>query len=116
DSAHDGGGLVAALFLFALSDGVGDDAGAGLNVATFAVHEERADGDAGVEIAGEVGVDNRAAVDAAAGRLELFDDLHGANLGRAGERARGEAGAQSVDGCKVGFERSFERADQMHDV
>ena len=64
----------------------------------LAVHEERTDGDAGVEIAGEVCVENGAAVDAAARGLELFDDLHGADLGRAGERAGGKAGAEGVDG------------------
>ena len=75
-----------------------------------------ADGDAGVEIAGEVGVEDCAAVDAAAGGLELFDDLHGADFGRAGEGAGGEAGAQGVDGAEVRAELALDGADQVHDV
>ena len=58
----------------------------------------------------------RAAVDAAAGGFELFDDLHGADFGSAGEGAGGEAGAEGVDGGEVRAKRAFERADEMHDV
>ena len=79
---------------------VRDDACAGLDVALFAVHEEGADGDAAVEVAAEVSVEHAAAVDAATRRLELFDDLHGANFGGAGEGPGGEAGLEGVDGLR----------------
>ena len=48
DGADDGLGLVAALGVLGLGDGVGDDAGAGLDVALFAVEVEGAYGDAAV--------------------------------------------------------------------
>jgi hypothetical protein len=58
--------FVEAFLVFELGDGVGDDAGAGLDVALAADGEHGADGDAGVEVAGEVGVEDCAAVGAAA--------------------------------------------------
>ena len=102
--------------MFFLRNRIGDNARAGLDVALFAVHEEGADGDAGVEVAAKVGVENSATVYAAAGRFELFDDLHGSDFGRARERARGEAGAEGIERGEVFAERAFKRADQVHDV
>ena len=84
--------------MFELGNGVGDDACAGLHVALAVDGEHGADGDAGVEVSGEVGVEDCAAIGAAAGGFELLDDLHGANFGSATERAGGEAGAEGVDG------------------
>ncbi len=108
DGADDGAGFVGAFGVFGGGDGVGNDAGAGLDVALFAVHVEGADGDAGVEIAGEIGIQNRAAVDTAAGGFELFDDLHGADFGGAREGAGGEAGAEGVDGGEARSQLAFE--------
>ena len=108
--------LFMRLLVFEFGDGVGDDAGAGLYGAFAADGEHGADGDAGIEVAGEVGVEDCAAVSAAAGGLELLDDLHGADLGRAGERAGREAGAEGVDGGEVGTELALDRADDVHDV
>ena len=53
-----------------------------------------ADGDVEVRAAVEADVADGAAVDAARGLLDLRDDLHGADLGRAGDRAAGEGGAR----------------------
>src|SRR5271170_8001955 len=89
--------FIHRLLIFFLGHGVGDDSGSGLDVAFFAFEEQGAAGDAAVSVAGEVGVEDAASVNAAAGGFELFDDLHGADLGRAGERAGGEAGAEGVD-------------------
>src|ERR1035438_8604985 len=116
DGADDGAGLVGAFDVLVFGDGVGDDAGAGLDVALLAIHVQGADGDAGIQIAGKIRIENRAAVDTAARGLQLLDDLHGADLGRAGERAGGEAGAEGVNGGEFGPEAAFERADQVHDV
>ena len=103
-----------------MGDGVGYDAGAGLDVAGFvafgALHVEGADGDAGVEVAGEIGVEDAAAVDGAAGGFELLDDLHGADFGGAAEGAGGEAGFEGVDGVEAGLESAFDGGDEVHDV
>jgi len=64
---------------------------------------------------GEVGVENCSAVSAAARRLELLDDLHGATLG-APLSVPQEAGAERVDGCKSGLRAAFDSADDVHDV
>ncbi len=54
DCANDGASFIAAFGELALSDRVGDDAGARLDMALLAIHEESADGDAGVEVAVEI--------------------------------------------------------------
>ena len=51
---------------------------------------ERADGDVEIHVAVEPDIADRPAVDAAALRLELFDDLHRAQLRRAGDGAARE--------------------------
>ena len=48
DGADYGAGFIGALLEFGFGDGVGYDAGAGLDVALVAGHVESADGDAGV--------------------------------------------------------------------
>ena len=68
------------------------------------------------QVAGVVGVEDGAAVDAAAGGLQFLDDLHGADFGRAGERSGGEAGAEGVDGGELRAELPSIVADQVHDV
>lgn len=116
DSSDDGFGFVTALFKFILRDGVRYDAGASLDVTLVAVHEESADGDAGVEIAGKVRVEDAAAVDAATGGFELFDNLHRADFGCSRERACGETGAERVDGSQIFEELAFDTRHQVHDV
>src|SRR5437667_12739465 len=70
-----------------LGIGVGDDAGADLHRRGPVVADDRSDRDAGVEVAGVGDVADGAAVGPALGRLELVDDLHRADLRRAGEGA-----------------------------
>src|SRR5688572_32295229 len=70
-------GLVVAFEVFVGGVGVGHDAGSGRHgCATGAVDHHRADGDGGVEVAGEVDVTHDPGVGAALHRLELVDDLH----------------------------------------
>ena len=64
---------------------------AGLHVRDAVLDHDRADVDAGVEVARVAQVADRAAVEAALRRLELVDDLHRADLRRARQRARGQA-------------------------
>jgi hypothetical protein len=78
--------------------------------------EHGADGDAGVEVAGEVCVEDCAAIGAAAAGFQFFNDFHGSDLRCSGERAGGEAGAQGVNGGEFGLEAAFDGADDVHDV
>ena len=70
---------------------VGDDAGAGSDENFFAFHHDGADDDAGVEIAVVAEVADGAGVKAALLRLQLADNLHGADFRRAGNGAGGES-------------------------
>src|SRR5882724_4473200 len=88
DGGHDGAGLVVALLVLGLGDAVGDEPRARLHVDRVALRDERADRDGRVEVARVRDVADGAAVEVAAERLRLLDDLHGADLGRARERAR----------------------------
>ena len=78
--------LAHRLLVLVVGLGVGDGAAAGLDVRDAVLDHDRADVDAGVEVAGVAEVADRAAVAAALDRLELVDDLHRADLRRAGER------------------------------
>ena len=62
-------------------------------------HEHRANGDRSVEVAAEVHVPDHTRVWPALHRLQRVDDLHRPNLRRAADGARGQRGAQYVDGC-----------------
>ena len=95
---------------------VGDGAAAGLHVGDAVLDHDRADVDAGVEVAGVGQPADRAAVAAALDRLELVDDLHRADLRRARERAGGQGGAQRVHRADVGAQRAGHRGDDVHDV
>ena len=55
------------------------------------LHDQGADGDVGAQRPVIAEMHDRAAIDAARLRLELVDDLHGADLRRAGDRAAGKA-------------------------
>ncbi len=79
-------------------------------------HHYRADGDGGVQVAGKVEVADGAGVGAAPVALQLGDDLHGADLGRAGHRAGGEAGPQGVVGGQIGPQAADHVGDQVHHV
>ena len=91
-------GLVQRLLVLGAGDAVVDDAAAGLDVGGLALEDQGPQGDAGVHVAGEVDVADGAGVGPALGRLDLVDDLHGPDLGSAGDRAGGQAGAQGVEG------------------
>src|SRR6185437_1435627 len=111
-----GPGLVQGLLIFLGGVGVGHNSCSGLQVSALAFHEHGADGDAGVEVPGEIGVEDGATVNAAAGGLELFDDLHGANLGSAAERACGKAGGEGIESVHASAQLAFERRDDVHDM
>ena len=56
-----------------------------------------------------------AAVGAAAGGLEFFDDLHGADLRSAGDAAAGEGGAQEIDEGDAVAQCAFDGGDAVVD-
>ena len=49
-------GFILGLFKFTLRIGIGDDSGPGLQIRFLAFHKQRADGDARIQIASEIGV------------------------------------------------------------
>jgi hypothetical protein len=66
---QDGPCLVLALFIFAGGNGVGHNAGAGLQVGSFIFDEHGADNSAGGKITGKVKIEHSAAIEAAARRF-----------------------------------------------
>src|ERR1700744_2015586 len=97
DRPQDGLCLVQALLVLTFRYRIGNNPRACLDIADAIFHQHGANRDAGIEIAGVVGVTDAAAVDAAPCRLQLLNDLHRTHLGRTGERAGREAGAKRVD-------------------
>src|SRR6202012_1076637 len=88
---QEGAGLVDAFLVFAVWGGVCDDAAAGLDVGYAVFDNHRAKRDAGIEIAGEIEIEDAAGVDAAASALDLFNNFHGTDFWRAGDGAGREA-------------------------
>ena len=72
--------------------------GAGLVAVLIAVKHQRADRDRLIHVAARAEVAHRAAVESAAHRLEFLDDLHGAHLGRAHQRAGRKGRGKQVEG------------------
>src|SRR5690606_18530020 len=88
--------LVHGLVPLLVRIGVVDDAGARLHVQAAALDHRGTDRDRGIGVAVPADVADRAGVDVALDRLELADDLQGADLGRPADRAGGERRAQHV--------------------
>ena len=110
----------AALLRHSVSSATGSESATtpapGLDVRRAVAEQGGADGDGGVGVAGEVEVADAAAVQAAPGRLQLVDDLHGARLGRAGEGAGREAGGEHVEGGAALGDPAGDRRHDVHDV
>lgn len=114
--SHQAFGLVHGFFVFVGGDGIGDDAGSGLDVDGIVFDDGGAKGDAGVVIAVETEVADGSGVGAALAFFHLVDDLHGTNLGRAGDGSGGEGGAHHVVGSEVIAETTVDIGDDVHDV
>src|SRR5580698_3772102 len=69
DGPNDGLGLVDRLLIFLLGNRICDDAPTRLNVPLIAFHQHAADRDARIEVSRKVGVEDAAAINAAAGGL-----------------------------------------------
>src|SRR6266545_7393133 len=95
---------------------VGNDPPAGLQPREPVDEHDRADRDARVERAVRQCVSDGAAVDAAPVALELRDDLHRANLRRAGDGSRGKARAQEVERRDPVAQFAGDLRDEVRDV
>src|SRR5215216_3428108 len=116
DGGEERAGLSFGLAFLAFGDGVGDHAGAGLAVGHADDEHAGAEGDAGVEDAGEVEVADAAGIGAAAVALQVVDDLHGPDLGGPRHRAGREARRQHVEGGHAAGQLTDHVRDQVHDV
>src|ERR1041385_84932 len=87
-------GLVDAFLLLERRITVSDDAGAGLHIHGAVLDQRGAQHDAGIHLAGRREIADAAGIEPALFLLELVDDLHGADLGRArhgaGRKSRGQ--------------------------
>src|SRR2546423_4547374 len=72
---------------------IGHNAGAGLDVVDSVLPHDGSQGDAGVHVAGKIDVADSAAIGAAAGGLQLVDNLHGADFLSAADGADREGDA-----------------------
>ena len=75
-----------------------------------------AQGDAHIHVAAKVHVADGSRVKAAFLRLELVDDLHGAQLRRTADRAGRECGTQDVHGCVMRGDFTDDTAHHVGDV
>ena len=101
DGFEHGARFVQRLLILQRGIGVGDDAGAGVDENFFAFHDDGANDDAGVEVAVVAEVADGAGVKPALLRLQLADDLHGADFRRAGYRAGGKGRDEQIEGGLV---------------
>ena len=84
-----------------LGRGIGDDPSAYGNSYRVAAKDHGADRDAELHVRIAVEVADGAAVGSARRRLELMDDLSGADLGRAGDAAAGKCGLKNIEEADV---------------
>src|SRR5258708_14993297 len=73
-------GLVDAFLLLGLGIGIGDDAGASLDIHRAVLDQRRAQHDAAVELARSREITHRSGIEPALVRFELVDDLHRPHL------------------------------------
>ena len=113
---NQGARLIDRLLILARGHRIRDQTRTRLHAGQAFLHHHGANGDAGVEIAGKIQIENRAGVDAATRGFELVDDFHGANLGRTGDSSAREAGGESVEAIDVGAQTAAQARYQVHDM
>src|SRR3981189_1369543 len=116
EGADKGFGFVYAFLEFANGVGVRDYAAAGLNVRDAVLDNHSAQGDAGIEIAREIEIENSPGVDAAARFFEFLDDFHGPDLWRAGNSARRKTSHQRVETIHIFAQSAPQTGNQVHDM
>src|SRR5579859_1465988 len=96
---------------------VGDDPRAGLDQDAVLLYYARPDGDCCIEaMRAPSDVPDRARVGSAPGPLDAVQQLHGADLRRAGDRARRETRLERVHGVEAVPERAAHFGDDVLDV
>src|SRR5688500_17099259 len=108
--------LALRLFELLARIGVIDDSRTGLHVRAVFRQHDRADGDAGVEVAVEGEVRDRTGVGPTTRFLEAIDQFHGPDLRRAAHGAGGKTGQKRVEWRAVLAQRRVDIGDEMHDV
>src|SRR5215470_16429695 len=107
-------GLVDAFLLLEFGVGIGDDAGASLDVHHAVLDQRRAQHDAAVELARGGEIAHRPGIEPALVGFELVDDLHRPYLGRARDGAGREARRQRVERVVFSIELAFDVRNDMH--
>lgn len=110
------GDLAQALAVLLCRVGVGDDAGAGVEVDAVVLADGGADGDVEEGFTVKAKATDGAGVDAAWVGFELRDDFGGAFFGGTGDRAAGEAGAEGGAVADGGGELAFDCGDEVEDL
>src|SRR5690606_8132994 len=104
------------LLVFGLAVGVGDYAAAAPATDLAVLGQQATDGDRAVHFAAHIQVQQRAAIQRAARRLQFVDDLHGTYLRCAGNRATGEAAGDQVQSVFICSQLASDGADQVMHV
>ena len=113
---QEAGGFVLGFLVFQVGVGVGDDAGAGVEVDGVVLADGGADGDVEEGFAVEAEAADGAGVEAAGMGFEFGDDFGGAFFGGAGDGAAGEAGAEGGAVADGGGELAFDGGDEVEDL
>ena len=102
--------------MFGGGDGIGDDAGADVEMDLAICDDGGADDNAELGFAIEPEIAESAGVRSTRDGFEFIDDFHGAEFGRAGDAAAGEAGAEGVEVGDAGTKAAFDGGDEVLDV
>src|ERR1700722_6242190 len=116
DGLEHGLGFVHRFVEFTFRRRIVDPTTTGLDVSHAVLDQRGADGDAAIEVAVERKITDAAAVRSALGLFEFGNELHGADLGRAAERAGGEGRAHEIVRRLFRREAAFHLRNDMHHV
>src|SRR5690554_2557173 len=105
--------LVQGFLVLRYDIGVGYQAATAPEVEPLAVRHGGAYGDGGVHLATYVDIAQATAVRPSAAGFEFFNDLHGAHLGCAGDRAAGKGGGEQVKRALTLGELAAHHTDQV---
>src|ERR1700722_15331740 len=111
-----GARFVRGLLIFPPGPRTGHDSGARLYIRPAVFRNQGAQADARIEIAGKIQIQDRTGVNAAARRLKLVDDFHGADLRGTRERSGGKAGHQRVEAINVVTQPAAQAGRDVHHV
>ena len=96
--------------------GFGDDARAGLKIYLSIFQDRTAQPDAGIDIAVESKITDRACITATSGPFQFGDDLHGADFWRTGDGTGGKCRSNNVERCAPGAGTANYIGNDVHHV